>query len=104
MMNLLRMPKVPWEMRTKNSGKDKTGPDPESHEDVCINCRVEGQCNDHDIKCALVAIHNRKSDGTSAAQVRRQKQYLASLRSHLMDNGDTPFPEQRNLIISDRGN
>lgn len=101
-MELLCRPVADWELRTRIDSVAKSGKEPEPHVDVCTGCKVDGGCNDVDIHCGLVAIHNRQADGTVATSLKKRSAYLKSLISHVKKNGDTPFPAQRELIASVR--
>ena len=97
-MKNLRPPAESWIMTPVSAGTCDSGIEGEEFHDVCINCKVEGACDDKDIRCELVARHNRKADGTSATVRKKSQFYIKALLDHVRETGTTPFPEQRDLI------
>ena len=83
-MELLCRPVADWELRTRIDSVAKSGKEPEPHVDVCTGCKVDGGCNDVDIHCGLVAIHNRQADGTVATSLKKRLlQNVCHPESHL---------------------
>lgn len=97
-MKNLKPPIEDWVMPDLSAGTCDSGIEGEDYLDVCLNCRVVGSCDDRDIRCGLVAMHNRTSDGVPATARRTSRRYIKALLEHVRETGKTPYPEQMDLI------
>lgn len=100
-MKNLRKPVEQWIMDAAKMGAERYETVTPDLMDVCGNCQVDGGCDDKSIYCELVAVHGVTADDTSAKGLLTSRRYVRDLCAHKAMHGDTPYPEQRDLIATE---
>lgn len=98
-MKNIKMTKFDWAapLDTKVPQTEPVGPDDEGL-DLCMNCQVEGGCDDTDVRCGMVAVRRRHANGKPANQLVNGARYRSKLKQFQREHGCLPFPEQVELI------
>lgn len=97
-MQKLTRPVRSWALSLPTVGRNASRKDIEDHVDVCMNCKVEGGCNDLDIRCELSAVYKRRSDNVCAKKMLHSPEYKKQLEKYVAEHGVTPYPEQSDMI------
>ena len=100
-MKNLKKPVEEWVMDSARMGADRYESVTPELMDVCGDCKVEGGCDDKSIYCELVAVHGVTADDVSARGLVHSRRYVRDLCAHKAVYGDTPYPEQRDMIATE---
>lgn len=98
-MKDIKMTKFDWAAPLENKQqKKKLPPTDDEGLDLCMNCQVEGGCDDTDVRCGMVAVRRRYANGKPATQLVKGARYRNKLEQFQREHGNLPFPEQVELI------